>query len=72
MNLGSNLSTVTFAGRERTGLYLPLHGAMTPSQVSPTTVRKTTPAARVAETKKKTLNSDLVKKFCKYLSAATA
>jgi hypothetical protein len=45
---------------------------MTPSQVRPTTVRKTRPAAIEAAKKKKTLNSDLVRKFCRYFRAATA
>ena len=43
--------------------YLPLHGATTPAQVRPTTVRKTNPAAIELAKKKKYLNSDLVKKF---------
>ena len=45
---------------------------MTPIQVSPTTVKKTTPAATEAAKKKNNLNSDLVRKFCRYLRAATA
>ena len=43
--------------------YLPLHGAITPAQVRPTTVRKTSPAAIELAKKKKYLNSDLVRKF---------
>ena len=43
--------------------YLPLHGAITPAHVRPTTVRKTSPAAMELAKKKKYLNSDLVRKF---------
>ena len=50
---------------------LPLHGATTPPQVSPTTTRNTAPAAP-SPARKRYLNSDLVMNVCKYFSSATA
>ena len=52
--------------------YLPVHGAMTPAQVSPTTAAKMSAAAMDPPTKNTYLNSDLDRKFCKYLMNATA
>ena len=52
--------------------YLPVHGAMTPAHVSPTTAAKMRAAATDPPTKNTYLNSDLDKKFCRYLMKATA
>ena len=45
---------------------------MTPAQVSPTTAAKMSAAAMDPPTKNTYLNSDLDRKFCKYLMNATA
>lgn len=52
--------------------YLPLQGATTPIQVSPTTTRNTPPAAEHVATRKKCLNSALDITLWRYLSTAHA
>jgi hypothetical protein len=53
-------------------LYLPLHGAITPAYVRPTTVRKTSTGASRAATMKKYLNSAFESTDCRYFKTAIA
>lgn len=51
-------------------LYLPLHGAIIPAYVRPTTVRKTKTGATRAATMKKYLNSAFESTDCRYFKTA--